>query len=406
MRTTGALIAAALAALACAPPAAAQDGGQRARLETVGRGVVGTRTTGLAVYRGRDGRDYALTGSYGGCTGCRGERVYVWDLGDPARPALVDSVAVDARVVADVAVNAEGTLAVATRQQSRSRRDGLVVLDLSDPAHPRVAADYFETVTGGVLAAAIDGRHAYVVNAGTADLHVIDLSDPADPREVGRWGLRDRPERHLQDVAVRDGLAYLSYWDDGLVILDVGNGAKGGSPERPALLGRFFYRTRWGREEYGNTATAVPHVNRAGKRYVFVGDKIFPPRVDLDRPVETAGWVRVLDVSRPAAPVEVARWEVPGAGVSALAVRGDTLYAAFHNGGLRALDVSGDLRGELRLQGREVASLATEDGQGFRPGLPFTMEVQPHGELVYALDLNSGLWVARLAPAPGQPARP
>ncbi|HEX2187616.1 MAG TPA: PQQ-binding-like beta-propeller repeat protein [Longimicrobiaceae bacterium] len=400
MRATRSLAAAALAALACAPPAAAQGEAPPARWETVGRAAVGTRTTGLAVYRGRDGRDYALTGTLGACSGCRGERVYVWDLGDPARPTLVDSVAVDARVVADVAVNAEGTLAVATRQQSRSRRDGMVVLDLADPAHPRIAADYFETVTGGVLNAAIDGRHAYVVNAGTADMHVIDLSDPADPREVGRWGLRDRPDRHLQDVAVRDGLAYLSYWDDGLVILDVGKGVEGGSPERPALVGRFLYRTERDGREIGNTSTAVPHTNRAGRAYVFVGDKIFPGSLDLNRPVETAGRVHVLDVSRPSAPVEVARWEVPGAGVAALAVRGDTLYAAFHNGGLRALDVSGELRGELRSQGRELAALVTEDGRGFRAGLPFTLEVQPHGDLVYAADLNSGLWAARLVPAP------
>jgi hypothetical protein len=31
----------------------------------------------------------------------------------------------------------------------------------------------------------------------------------------------------LHDIDVKDGLAYLSYWNDGLVILDVGKGIKG-----------------------------------------------------------------------------------------------------------------------------------------------------------------------------------
>ncbi|HEV2148413.1 MAG TPA: hypothetical protein VGR37_13505 [Longimicrobiaceae bacterium] len=387
---------AALLAAALAPAAAAQGQPASGRFETVGRGVVSaTRTTGVAAFRGPDGRDYALTGTWGGCSGCKGDRVYVWDVTDPAAPVLTDSVVVDAKVVNDVAVNPEGTLAVLTRQQSRSKRDGLVVLDLAEPAHPKVAADYFETVTAGVQSVAIDGSLLYAVNAGTGELHVIDLADPRDPREIGRWGL-PKPDKHLEDVAVRDGLAYLSHWNDGLVILDVGNGVKGGTPAKPELVSQFRYRVTWRRQEYGNTAAAVPHTNAAGNAYVFVGDKIFPQRVNLDRPMETAGYVHVLDVSRPERPLEVARWEVSGAGVSALKVQGDTLYAAFHNGGLRALDVSGELRGELH--GREVGVLPTADGRGYRPNLPFTLDVHPRGELVYASDLNSGLWIARLAP--------
>jgi hypothetical protein len=42
---------------------------------------------------------------------------------------------------------------------------------------------------------------------------------------VGRWGL-STPGRYLHDVWVDDGLAYLSYWDDGMVVLDVGNGIR------------------------------------------------------------------------------------------------------------------------------------------------------------------------------------
>ena len=387
---------AALAALAAAPPSAAQEGQAPGRFEVVGRAPVGTRTTDLTVFRGVDGRTYALTGTFGGCSGCVGGRVYTWDVTDPAKPVLTDSVLVDARVVNDVRVNEAGTLAVATRIGSESKRDGLVVLDLADPAHPKVAADYFETVTGGVQNVDIEGDVVYAVNTGTADLHVIDVSDPRAPREVGRWGVPGHPGKFLQDVEVEDGLAYLAYWNDGLVILDVGAGVREGTPQEPAFVGQLRTRTRVHREEFGNTSTAVPYAGPAGRKYVFVGDKIFPDQVDLDREIETAGYVHVVDVSRPDNPREVAYYLVPRAGVSSLWVEGDTLYAAFHNGGLRAVDVSGDLRGELR--GREIAALETADGQGFRPDLPFALGVQVHDGLVYASDLNSGLWVARLVP--------
>jgi hypothetical protein len=40
---------------------------------------------------------------------------------------------------------------------------------------------------------------------------------------------------------MKDGLAYLSYWNEGLVILDVGKGIKGGSPENPKFVSQFKY---------------------------------------------------------------------------------------------------------------------------------------------------------------------
>ncbi len=48
---------------------------------------------------------------------------------------------------------------------------------------------------------------------------------------------------------MKDGLAYLAYWRDGLVILDVGNGIKGGSPENPKLVAQYRFNHN---ELYGN----------------------------------------------------------------------------------------------------------------------------------------------------------
>ncbi|HEX6749940.1 MAG TPA: hypothetical protein VF092_21790 [Longimicrobium sp.] len=383
--------------------AAADAGAQSARFELVGRGpVMHTRTTGLAVFRGRDGKDYAYTGTFGVCAGCAAGRMYAWDVSDPAHPQLTDSVTVDAARINSVSVNAEGTLAAITRDGATSRRNGIVILDLSDPAHPKPASDYWETLTGGVQNVWIDGSYAYVVDHGSSEMAIVDLSDPKDPREVGRWGIPLSPNRFLQDVMVKDGLAYLSYWDDGLVIVDVGNGVKEGTPRQPKMVTQYRYRTQWRGERYGNTAFAFPYTSRAGKKYVFVGDQILPGNADLNRRFDTGGYVHVLDVTS-GVPAEVAAYSAPNSGVHSFWVANDTMYVAAWTGGLRAVDVSGDLRGDLR--GRELASLTTSDEQAAVRDFPFAWAAMPHNGLVFATDFNSGLWIARLVPATASAAR-
>ncbi|MGH7545653.1 MAG: hypothetical protein ACREKI_05665, partial [Gemmatimonadota bacterium] len=99
----------------------------RRGLQRIGRGAVTHVTTSdLWVFEGRDGRDYAYTGTHaeGG-----GQRMFVWDVTDPANPALTDSVVVDARVVNDVKVNEDVTLAVITREGASNRKNGIVILD-------------------------------------------------------------------------------------------------------------------------------------------------------------------------------------------------------------------------------------------------------------------------------------
>jgi hypothetical protein len=372
------------------------------RLEVVGRGPVRhTHTSEMWAFRGLDGRDYAYTGTWGACRGCVGDRMYAWDVTDPSNPVLTDSVVVDARLINDVMVRADARLAVITREGASSRRNGIVILDLENPAHPRVLSEFSETLTGGVHVIYVDGDHVYATNNGTGDMHVISIADPARPRQVGRWGLRT-PGRYLHDVWVDDGLAYLSYWDDGLVVLDVGNGIRNGTPERPQLVSQLTYRTRWRGRSWGATHQAIPYTNRAGNRYIFVGDELFPDdsadRMDTMVP---GGYVHVVDASDITRPRIVGRYEVPNAGAHNMWVEDDLLYVAYYNAGLRVVDVSGTLEGDLRAQGREVAALATVDADGFRTNRPFTWSPRLHNGLVFASDFNTGLWITRLV----RPAR-
>ena len=350
----------------------------------VGRGPVASpRVSDLWVFQGADGRDYAYTGSIGG------DQVKVWDVTDPAFPVQMDSLVVDARVINDVNLNQTGKLGVLTREGASSRRNGIVLFDASDPAHPKITSEYTETVTSGVHNAFFDGDYIYATNDGTHALHVISAKDPLHPVEVARWEVRPgQTNKYLHDVIVQDGLAYLSYWDDGLVILDVGGGTKGGSPENPVFVSRIAYPE-------GHTHTAW-----RWKDYVFTGDEIFGgPQVTPQGGVP-GGFLHVIDVRDIENPVEVAKYEVPGAGAHNIWMdeENEILYVSYYNAGVRALDVSGNLRGNLREQGRELAYFLTEEPDLTKAAIPnatLNWGPQLYKGNVFSSDMNSGLWVLR-----------
>lgn len=356
----------------------------------VGRGVVADRpTSDLWAFTGNDGRDYVYTGTHDG-----GQRMLVWDVTEPGTPVITDFVEVDARVVNDVKVNPDATLAVITREGARDRRNGIILLDLADPAHPTIASTYTSELTGGVHNVFFAGDILYAVHNGTFDVHVLNISDPGRVVEVGRWGI-ESPGKYLHDIWVVDGLAYVSYWNDGVVILDVGNGGWGGLPAVPVEVSRHAYPE-------GNTHFAVPYTNADGHRYLFVGDEIF----DCDDCVSrnghpgdgSRGFVHILDLEDPENLREVARYEVPEAGAHNLWIEDDRMYVAYYQAGLRVVDISGELRGDLYRQGREMAWLPTGSPDGFVPNSPMAWGPQWFKGHIYVSDLNSGLWVVRIEP--------
>lgn len=354
----------------------------RGRIEALGHGLtVGHHAGDTWAFEGTDGRDYAIIGTF------MHDWLKVWDITEPTRPVLTDSIQLDARRINDVKIHPNNRLAVVTREGASSRRNGIVLLDLSRPAHPSILSEYTETVTGGVHNVWIRGDLdlVYACHNGTSDLHIIDISEPRNPREVGRWGL-DKPAKTLHDVIVQDGYAYLSYWDDGAIMLDVGAGTHGGTPTKPAFVSQFKYPE-------GNT-----HVAWRYGRYLFLGDEIFPDDWDASRPIEARGFIHVVDYSDPEKPKEVARYEVPEAGTHNIWVENDILYAGYYQAGLRVVDVSGELRGDLYRQGRELAALRTGSPDAVTPNWSMTWGAQVFKGNVVTADLNSGLWVLRYTP--------
>ena len=114
-------------------------------------------------------------------------------------------------------------------------------------------------------------------------------------------------------------------------------------------------------ELYGPGWLAGTHTVFRYKNYSFVGDEVFPPLFDLvarDR-IPVRGIVHVVDVTDIERPRKVAYYDVPEGGAHNVWVEDDVLYMGYYSAGARAVDVSGELRGDLYRQGREIASLWT-----------------------------------------------
>lgn len=245
------------------------------------------------------------------------------------------------------------------------------------------------TVGPQVIVATADGIETparFTVTATTAPVRVTLVATVPVPANYGH-----------HDTFVRDGLAFVLAWNSGVYIYDVGNGMRGGSPSNPQLV-----------SHYVTSASGVPggpqvhnawwfHNPVSGEaRYLFIGQE-GPGAVGNS----SSGDIHVVDVSDLANPQEVASLHLAGAGVHNFWMDEprQVLYAAYYNGGVIAVDVSGVLTGSLDSR---VIAQAFPGGEGNA----FTWGVQLVGNTLYASDMLNGLWAfdrTTLAPKVSEP---
>jgi len=303
-----------------------------------------------------------------------GNTLNVWNAATPSSPERVFSMEIDARTVNDVKIRADGALAVITHEGSADGQNGITLLGLDDPEAPEVLSRFTSELESGVHNAWIEGDFVYLVVDGVGNgLRILDISDPANPAVVGRFWAGSS---FLHDVYVRDGLAFLSHWNAGLVILDVGNGVAGGSPGAPVEVARL--------PELGGETHNAWYWPEAG--YVFVGEEDF----------SSPGIMHVVDIRNVRAPREVATYAVPGQTPHNFWIDESTgtAYFAWYGNGVRALDVTGDLIGELDRQDREIAGFRYNGGAGScNRGSSDTCSWAPqlHRGSLWVSDMNEGL---------------
>jgi len=374
------------------PRGAVQD------IELIGRGnVTDQRTSDLWIFEGLDGRDYAVTGTWGASGWA-----FFWDVTNPGAVMKIDSIQVDARTVNDVKVSPDGRYAALSREGASNRANGPVLIDLADPQHPQIAG-YLEdgSITGGVHNMFATDDHLFVLAGG--DKYVIfDVTDIYNPKFVSEY---NHPNSRVHDVWVHDGIAYSSEWENGVVVVDVGNGRWGGSIENPTFVTNVPYPV-------GRTHAAFPYYSEsADKFYLFLGDEIMGRGDQAWRgtnlngvpdkggtPIAYSGYIHVIDFTDPMNPKDVARYEVTEFGTHNSWVEDDVLYQAYYDGGVRMVDVSGELMGNLATQGREIAVFKPFDPDGFAANVSMVWGAQLHKGHIFFNDLVSGMWAVKLVP--------
>ncbi len=164
---------------------------------------------------------------------------------------------------------------------------GVAIYDVTNPLKPRALKQNFLKfpVHNTFIYQQDDNAYMLVVDdVNVQDVHIVDITKPWSPKEIAVTGQLDWPtdidnigvgEVFLHDVWVQENgsqvIAYLSYWDAGLVLLDITD------PTAPVFLGDSDYLDPdplSGQPPEGNSHVAAPN---ADGTLVIMGDEDFAP---------------------------------------------------------------------------------------------------------------------------------
>ena len=363
-------------------------------MPVIGLGAVTERYTGEIAVRG----NWAYTSTWSNRNGNWGNVVKVWNV-TANTPLLQDSLKIaGANTTGDVQISDDGALLVVAVESDPN--GAIMIYDLANPARPDSLARFRSANTQQgvhtVKLGRVNGRHYAFLSidprATPARLTIVDITNPRAPVEVYSQTMG---APYVHDVFVRDGLLFAALWDEGLRIFDIGGGNRGGSPSNPVVIGSLptisgnIHNIWWFHDPSNNNS----------KRYVFLGEE-GPGSVSGG---SASGDVHVIDITDMTNPRQVAQYNVPGAGTHNFWMdeASGILYAAYYNGGVRALDVRGDLgtctAGQRNAQGFcDLRALGRERGIGLTDG-GYIWGVVYQSSRLYASDMRQGLYVLDVA---------
>ena len=430
-------------------------GGSAWNMEVVGYDALGGRgfngdvwTHEGFAYVGHWGFTDWATGNARFCPSAPNNGVAVVDATDAANPVMVarlqnpEGTSAEDVVVytAESGPLAGHDIAVAGIQVcGGSRNDvsfprGLQLWDVTDPTHPTELGFWnAECCTRGVHEFEVEYRadlgrtfaYATVPTSrypdattpsgyrdadGDGDFRLIDITDPTDPSEVSDWGIQDiggpfyggqgcDPDAnygHGAEPSADGKLVFLSYWDSGFVRLDVTD------PANPVYTGRTVYPANADGDAHSSQFDEA-------RTLLFGADEDFCKASGPD--IETGyGYMRVYDYSNPAAPIQIGEYRTPNSlGTNDQAAGdfvihnnflvGTDVYSSWYTDGVRVVDTSDPTHPV------EVAYFVPPAGDNpVKPSqrgvLTNTTQVwgvvvDEQTGLVYASDMNTGLWILR-----------
>jgi hypothetical protein len=245
---------------------------------------------------------------------------------------------------------------------------------------------------------------------GRGPFRLIDITDPRNPQLVSHWGFLTRgvvPAAgqgcdadglygHGAEPSEDGKLVFLSYWDSGFVAIDVTN------PANPVFKGRAVYPANADGDGHSSNYDDE-------RRLLYSADEDFCKSSGAG--IEKGfGYLRVWDYSNLAAPRQIGEYRTPNSLGTDDQAAGDytihnpfyvpseeTVYASWYTDGVRVIDVSNPRAP------REVAYFVPPAGENpVKPNqrfvLPSTTQVWGvvvDNGLVYASDMNTGLWILK-----------
>ncbi|MDJ0925882.1 MAG: peptidoglycan DD-metalloendopeptidase family protein [Acidimicrobiia bacterium] len=385
--------------------------------------------------------DIAYMGTWGRPQACPASGVRLLDVTKPVEPELIGAIAtgeeypesdtdsvwagdVDTDAfTGDVAVVAVSLCDNSERNRFREAFRGLAIYDVTDPNNPAPLAEYhsgdrtqgvheLDVITradGRVLAAATVMQSLPHTAGARGDVRLIDITDPANPFETADWDFRsdapaasewlravDEEQLHAHGVAFDESgnRLWVAVWDAGAVMLDVTD------PAQPKIAQSV--------EEVASAEGNVHTVATSSELGLMVlsSEDLWP----VDRPSHVAGWgyQRIFDLTgEPLADFvagdddHAADNPVPLDGFhtahNAQLLEG-RLYSSWYSSGVRVVDVS-DPTNPLEI-GHFVPP-PTRDPQAYwiapdgTARLAMVWDVRVVDDLIYATDMNTGLWILR-----------
>jgi hypothetical protein len=232
---------------------------------------------------------------------------------------------------------------------------GVVHYDVSDPANPQRLGRY--ATDGGVHNCYLAGRFAYLFEDG---LSVVDVGR-RQPEQVATWKPADHDEKWgdlpdallgFHDLWIEDDRAYLAGWDAGTWTLDVSD------PTDPTIVGRvgdYTYEQltnvedpdREFQEPPGNSHYVQP---AHGGDILGVGGESWdtdpdddtggPSGIDLWDVSDPTNGKKLATIDPPTLPAGTADSQRVSTTAHNFDVHGDTLYASWYLGGVTVHDIS------------------------------------------------------------------
>lgn len=265
---------------------------------------------------------------------CSGVGVKIINVNDPAAPNVAARTVTTKGVShEDVVVQRIGdrdVLGIGIQQCDEGGKNGLKLVDVTDPSQPR-RIEFFETPSGvheldivkrpgGQVLALLATPYVEFSNTyfGTNDggeVRIVDISDPANPIELSSWGAiadssievfggNDELTSSFQGLgyfgthyahsvrAADDGEnVYVSYWDGGVIKLDISD------PADPQIIGR----TSFDETDDGDAHSMYP-LDAGGKRYILQNDEDFNPLAPTIVTSSATGDIRYSGIEIPWVP--------------------------------------------------------------------------------------------------------